>query len=809
MTRFLRVQHKPSVTPITRPRFRSLAAGTLLCVACSCDDAELVGVRSGGGAGDGAGDTGGSAGSNGGKTSNGAAGGTIGSSGSESSPAAGDGGTTGEGGTTDTGGAPGQGGTTDGGGTTGEGGTTDSAGATGEGGGAGDGGVVDYVRYLYAADGGSGTISIYGVSASTGKMSSRGYALAGLSPMQLLASPDQQFLFAASNSGSVGAYSLHPKSGWPTPAAGSPYAAGSGTVSAALHPAGTFLYAASSGSDNVTAFAIDDASGALTPIGSPVTVGAGPSACVVSPDGAYLYVANKTAETVSTLSIDQGSGALTPVGSPAPTGIAPTSIAVNPDGSALYVGFIGTYFDFQGGVNSYSIDPSTGALTAVDTEFATTAEIDTSLAVTPSGKYLLAAYLGLSDLAVYETGPGGTLTIVDPDPYDVASPADVIVDHSGSLVFVSDYAQNEVYSLALDQQTGAVTPVGGAVDWRGAYGAAIVHGSQPLNTTSAYALVTNQDDDTVSTYAIASDGTLVPGGTEPTANNPVGVGLNPDGSLAVVTSETGNAAASYDADPTTGELVATGSSASTATQPLVVALDPSGRFAFTSNFGSNSVSRLSVAADGTLASLGTTGLGGSPVGLAMHPTGAYLYVALRGVNYLGVFGVNGSTGALAYTCCAPQPLTGSDPAWVAVSPSGGRVYVTNFGSNDLSVFGVDTLNNGLYSGTKFATGAAPFGIAVDPLEQYLFVANSADDTVTRFDTRVWPMTNLGATPTGGLKPMTLATDGSGEHLYVVNQDSNDITVFTIDRATGDLTPLGDRVPTGNRPATIAVHASFE
>ncbi len=797
VTRFLRVQHEPSVTTITRPKVRSLVAGALLWVACSCDDAELVGVRSASG-GDAGGDTGGSAGSSGGQTNGGTPpGATAGSSGSTSSSAAGGGGTTGEGGASD-----GQGGTT-----ASQGGTTDIAGATGEGGGAGDAAIVDYARYVYAADGGSGTISIYGVNASTGEMSSRGYALAGLSPMQLLVSPDQQFLFAASNSGSVGAYSLHPKSGWPTPASGSPYAAGSGTVSVALHPAGTFLYAASNGSDNVTAFAIDAASGALTPIGSPVPVGDGPSAAVVSPDGGYLYVVNRIAETVSTLSIDQGSGALTPVGSSVPTGIAPTSIAVNPDGSALYVGFIGTYFDFQGGLNSYAIEPATGALTAVDTEFADTAEIDSSVAVTPSGKYVLAAYLGLSDLAVYETGPGGTLTIADPDIFDIGSPADVIVDHSGSHVFVSDYAQNEVYSLMLDQETGGLTTVGGAVDWRGAYGAAVVHGSQPLDTTSAYALVTNQDDDTVSTYSIASDGTLVPGGTEPTADNPVGVAISSEGSLAVVTSETGNVAASYDADPTTGELVATGSSASTATQPLVVAIDPSGRFAFTSNFGSNSVSRLSVASDGTLASLGTTALGGSPVGLGMHPTGAYLYVAVRGANGVSVFGVNPSTGALAYTCCATAPATGSDPAWVAVSPSGGRVYVSNFGSNDISVFGVDTLNNGLYSGTKYATGAEPFGIAIDPLEQYVFVANSADDTVTTF--KINGMANLGATPTGGLTPMTLATDGSGEHLYVVNQDSNDITVFTIDRATGDLAPLGDRIPTGKRPATITVHSSVE
>ena len=57
--------------------------------------------------------------------------------------------------------------------------------------------------------------------------------------------------------------------------------------------------------------------------------------------------------------------------------------------------------------------------------------------------------------------------------------------------------------------------------------------------------------------------------------------------------------------------------------------------------------------------------------------------------------------------------------------------------------------------------------------------------------------------------MTLATDAGGEHLYVVNQDSDDLTVFAIDRATGDLTALGERLPTGPRPATIVVHTRIE
>ena len=55
---------------------------------------------------------------------------------------------------------------------------------------------------------------------------------------------------------------------------------------------------------------------------------------------------------------------------------------------------------------------------------------------------------------------------------------------------------------------------------------AVVHGSQPLVSTSRFALVTNQNDATVSTYGIdPSDGSLLAAGTASTEAMPVGVAV--------------------------------------------------------------------------------------------------------------------------------------------------------------------------------------------------------------------------------------------------------------------------------------------
>ncbi len=669
------------------------------------------------------------------------------------------------------------------------------------------------MRWGYTADQNNGTISIYAIDASTADLRPHGYAPAGLLPTQVVVSPDQRFAFATSTTGKVAAFSTT-KSGVLIAAAGSPFDAGSGSGMAAVHPSNAFLYVANHGSDDVTAFAIDQSSGALTPIGSSVTAGDGPSVSVVSPDGAYLYVVNDVAETVSTFAIDAGTGALTPVGSAVASAPQPTSIAVNPDGSALYVGFRGLPgADGKAGVSSYAIDSSTGALTAADTVFSDGfgSDIEVAIAVPQSGKYVLAAYLGPSDLRVYATGPAGDLTVVD-QHYDIGSPADVAVDHSGNHVFVTDYAQKAVYSLTLDQDTGLLAAAHAVVSFRDPRNIALLHGDQALVSTSRFALVTNQDDDTVSTYTIdASDGALVSAGTVSTADTPVGVDVTLDGRLTFVSSETGNSVASYDTDPITGALTATGSSVTTGTQPLVVVAGPSGGLTFTSNFGGNGVSRLSVSSNGTLASLGITTVGTSPLGMALHPTGSFLFVAERGQNTATVFSVNGSTGALSKVGCCPTAGTGTQPTWVTVSPRGTLVFVSNFGSDDVSVFGIDTLNYGLTGGAKYAAGDGPFGLAVDPQEQYLFVANSSADSITRFRINSnGSLTNLGtATDAGGVTPMTLAMDATGERLYVLNQGSDEISVFSVDRATGDLTAFGAPIPTGARPATIVVHTSLD
>ena len=92
-----------------------------------------------------------------------------------------------------------------------------------------------------------------------------------------------------------------------TPIAGSPFAStGTTPVAAVVDPNGTYLYVANNGSNNVSVYSIDNATGALTSAGEPIAAGNGPFAVLVDPADQFLYVANMKDNTVSVFVIDSG-----------------------------------------------------------------------------------------------------------------------------------------------------------------------------------------------------------------------------------------------------------------------------------------------------------------------------------------------------------------------------------------------------------------------------------------------------------------------------------------------------------------------
>lgn len=86
------------------------------------------------------------------------------------------------------------------------------------------------------------------------------------------------------------------------------------TAEVQVHPSGKFLYGSNRGHDSIAMFAIDSATGRLTPLGHEPTQGKNPRNFGIDPTGAYLLAANQDGDNVVAFRIDRATGKLRPTG---------------------------------------------------------------------------------------------------------------------------------------------------------------------------------------------------------------------------------------------------------------------------------------------------------------------------------------------------------------------------------------------------------------------------------------------------------------------------------------------------------------
>jgi 6-phosphogluconolactonase len=204
------------------------------------------------------------------------------------------------------------------------------------------------------------------------------YSGAVFGARSLVVHPSEKFFYVACEGLSPGlaeeidAFAVvNPEIGEMTPIRDMPrLTAGSAPSFVTVDPSGKHLYLANEGLDTVSVFDINATTGALTEIpGSPFgTLGDRPMCVKVDPAGKFAYVANEGSDTISAFTVDATTGVLTPlVPSPTyPTGRYPCFIAFDPSGKFIYVGNKNTYlYSEKTNISAFSMDPGTGALTAL------------------------------------------------------------------------------------------------------------------------------------------------------------------------------------------------------------------------------------------------------------------------------------------------------------------------------------------------------------------------------------------------------------------------------------------------------------
>lgn len=662
-----------------------------------------------------------------------------------------------------------------------------------------------FPRYVYVPNFNSDVVSTYRVDGTTGDLNYAGGAPTGTGPVGIAIHPSGDFAYVVNQtSNNVFVYSVDKGRGTLTVKA--TIGAGTEPTSIVVDPSGKFAYVTNQTSSDISVFTIDQSTGTLTADAS-ATTGIAPQSITIEPTGKFAYVANATSSNVAVFSVDPTTGAL---GNRVfvTAGTTPSAITFTPSGAFAYVAN-----SASNNISVFSVDTSTGALTEVGTPIATGTSPH-SVAVDLTGKYAYVANKGSDNVSVFSIDQTtGTLTEVGTPVSAGTAPTAVAVTPMGDYVYVSNSGSNDVMRFSVDTASGALTKVSEVYAHGGPSGITVTVSNNPVTLASKFLYAANYTSGDVSVYAIDKDiGTL--SFVESIANpgkNVSNIMVNPAGTN-VYTVNYGNITNSspfgtisvYSINASTGSLT-TGTSTDVGMWAKAGAVDSTGRYIVT---GDTSACRFFPIDQST----GEVGPGtpswsgcssGNTYAISADPLGKYMYYALSGVTS---FSLDPFSGALTMKSNAVVPT----PQDMAVHPSGQFLFAT-IGASSTTTNGlvyVYSLNSstGVASQVSSAnTEIAPLSIALDPPGRFAYVANYNSNSVSvyTFDQATGTLTEVGTPVAVGTQPKSLDVDATGHYLYVANYGSNDIWVYLINQTTGSLS-LAQKIPAGTNPKAIAV-----
>ena len=357
-----------------------------------------------------------------------------------------------------------------------------------------------------------------------------------------------------------------------------------------------FAYTANFSDNTLSAYAIDAASGVLSPkVGQ--STGNGPSA-VAADAASHVYATKQSTNTISAFNITDAFGNLSMFSdvdagtagnqSSIPTGPTPVAIVIHPSGKFAYVVNSGSGAAADANsVSAYSIDATTGALARIDTNgaiggtqyFIPTRVTPVSIAIDPAGAHAYVTNFDSGSITVYNIDPtSGALAEIQTvatgtDPYSIA------IDPAGAYAYVTSWNTDKVYIFQI--VAGGMLSTSAPVT--------VATGTGPraiaIDSSGTHAYVVNSSSGDISVYTFGSSGAL-----------------NQIDCTALLSSIGCNSGSN-------SQNFLAGAS------PISIAIDSSGQYAYVANNANssngNSVWAYSIAGSGALTKLGSssTGLG--------------------------------------------------------------------------------------------------------------------------------------------------------------------------------------------------------
>jgi 6-phosphogluconolactonase len=248
--------------------------------------------------------------------------------------------------------------------------------------------------------------------------------------------------------------SLAPLLGFPVKTGGQP-------IALSIDPQERFVIVGNFGEKNIYVYSFDRATGGLNAVAnSPFAIGDTPAVLAVDPSSRFLYVSSNSAAGIRGFAIGDPSGQLVEMQG-SPFGVATVhggGFAFAPTGRLLYSG--------GSGISGFRYDAVTGVLTDIPGAPLGPAESDSTavdIATDVSGQHVYAVSMGAQTLSAYTVEPTtGALTALPGSPYAVApSPYSVGVDPSGRFIYVGNDAV-QVTGLKPSVGDGGLLPLTGS-----------------------------------------------------------------------------------------------------------------------------------------------------------------------------------------------------------------------------------------------------------------------------------------------------------------------------------------------------------
>ena len=260
-----------------------------------------------------------------------------------------------------------------------------------------------------------------------------------------------------------------------------------------------------------------------------------------------------------------------------------------------------------------------------------------------------------------------------------------------------------------------------------------------------------------------------------------GAAVMPNGSYILITRTTDDQLAKVSNSNFSGA----GSVASIAVgaSPRGVAIDSVGSYAYVANFDDDNVTIVDLP---SFAAVGTVGVGSGPWGVAARYdedlAANLVYVSNYTDDSISVITDDGSS-----TSVETISSVGNGPVGVALTPDGAYLYVALYNNGLVgSLVVIRTSDNSVVQTIGLQSG--PWGAAVGSDGDYAFITNSESDSVSviRTSDRVL----LGSFVVGD-QPMGVAAAKNGDFAYVVNQLGNSISRISVPDGTVTVVGSGE------------------